>query len=224
MREASGCRTVTDTDSYAFFRFISHYRLNEESGGKLLLTMEIIRLFRNFLKEKNTGGISIFLSKSIMKTRLSLFALLFVIGKAICLAAPSNEVTVLKIHLKDGSAVTYELGEDARIQFENASMYFSSRNYKFDIPLSDISLWTYAREQASLGNIVSNGIRINQQGDIISISGLEKETTVSFYSVDGKEIYSARSVSGMLNVSVEDWVNGAYIIKAGKSTFKFMKR
>lgn len=186
--------------------------------------METLRFFRNFLKEKNTGGIPLFLNRGIVKTRLSLFALLCVIGQAACLAATSNEVMVLKIHLKDGSAVTYELGEDARIQFENASMYFSSRNYKFDIPLSDISLWTYAREQASLGNIVSDGIRINQQGDIISISGLEEDTTVSFYTVDGKEIYSARSVSGMLNVSVEDWVNGTYIINAGKSTIKFMKR
>lgn len=186
--------------------------------------MEKFRLFRNFLKEKNSGGIPLFLSKGIVKTRLSLFALLFVIGQATCLAAASSEVTVLKIHLKDGRAVTYELGEDARIQFENASMYFSSRNYRFDIPLSDISLWTYAREQASLGNIMSDGIRINQQGDIISISGLEKDTTVSFYSVDGKEIYSARSVSDMLNVSVGDWVSGTYIINAGKSTFKFMKR
>ena len=75
---------------------------------------------------------------------------MFVICQAACLAASLNEVMVLKIHLKDGSAVTYELGEDAMIQFENASMYFSSRNYKFDIPLIDISLWTYAREQSSL--------------------------------------------------------------------------
>lgn len=188
-----------------------------------LLNMEKFRLFRNSLK-KSQEEIPLFLSKGIVKTRLCLFALLFVIGQAACLAAPLNEVMVLKIHLKDGSAVTYELGEDARIQFENASMYFSSRNYKFDIPLSDISLWTYAREQASLGNIMSDGIKINQQGDIISISGLEKDTTVSFYSVDGKEIYSARSVSDMLNVSVGDWVSGTYIINAGKSTFKFMKR
>lgn len=104
-----------------------------------LLNMEKFRLFRNSLK-KSQEEIPLFLSKGIVKTRLCLFALLFVIGQAACLAAPLNEVMVLKIHLKDGSAVTYELGEDARIQFENASMYFSSRNYRFDIPLSDISL------------------------------------------------------------------------------------
>ena len=164
------------------------------------------------------------LCRGNLKRRLSLTAALCLACNSIGFAAAPNDVMTLKIHLKDGSSATYELGADAKITFENANMCYSSRDYKFDIPLSDISLWSYDARPAYLGEIPSDGIIITQKGDIISLSGLEKGVDIKVYSIDGKLIYSDRSSSGQINIPAEGWNKGVYIINAGNSTFKIMKK
>lgn len=141
-----------------------------------------------------------------------------------CLTAVADDaVTVLKLHLKDGTAPTYVLGEDTKITFANANMCFAAADYRFEVPLSDIVKWTYENRTSAIRDIADNCITITRNGDVITISGLSAGTGVVVYATDGRQIHAGRSMTDVYVINAGRWIPGVYVIKTADSTFKIVK-
>ena len=138
-------------------------------------------------------------------------------------AEEEDNLTVIRLHLKNGSTPTYVLGEDTRITFANANMCFADTDYAFEVPLTDIVKWTYEEQIASVGYVVDNGVAIFRNGDIITVSGLEPGADVTVYAIDGKLTHSGSSHSAVYVMDAAEWTPGMYVIKVGNSSFKIVK-
>ncbi len=138
-------------------------------------------------------------------------------------ALTDDAATVLKLHLKDGTAPTYILGKDTKITFANANMCFSASDYQFEVPLSDIVKWTYEDYTSGIDEVAGNGITITRNGDVITISGMAEGCDVAVYATDGRLIHSGRSSATVYVVRADNWTPGVYVIKAENSSFKIVK-
>lgn len=138
-------------------------------------------------------------------------------------ALTDDAATVLKLHLKDGTAPTYILGKDTKITFANANMCFTASDYQFEVPLSEIVKWTYEDQTSGVDDVIGSGITITRNGDVITISGLATGSDVAVYATDGKLIHSGRSSATVYVVRADSWTPGVYVIKAENSSFKIVK-
>lgn len=136
----------------------------------------------------------------------------------------NENATKLKLYLKDGTTPTYMLDNSAKITFENTIMYFSSGIWKFEIPLNDLSKWTYESTSVSIDNPNYNDIAISQFGNIITVWGVEKNTNIRVYTNDGKLLLNLKSIAEKQDIRTDGWNSGVYLINVGKLTFKIIKR
>lgn len=149
----------------------------------------------------------------------------FILGllTSVCLLAAEKGATALKVSLKDGTTATYVLSSDTKITFKNANMCFSSRDWKFEVPVSDLSNWTYDLPFSSINDITDGSIVITQDGNVLTISGAPVGSHIEIYAVDGKRMASLTSSSVRENISTESWFTGAYVVKVNDRTFKIAK-
>ena len=149
-----------------------------------------------------------------------LLGILSVSGNAL---AADKEATALKINFKDGTSATYVLSFDAKITFENANICFTSRDWKFEIPICDLTNWTYDLPLSSVEDVISENISITQTGDVLIVAGAPAGSRINVYAVDGKRIATVKSSSEKEYISTEGWSEGVYIIKVNDRTFKIVK-
>ncbi len=138
-------------------------------------------------------------------------------------AMAEDAVTVLKLHLNDGTAPTFILGDDTKITFANANMSFAASDYRFEVPLSDIVKWTYENRTSAVKDIHDSNITITRHGDVITISGLSVDAEIAVYATDGRQVHSGRSMTDVHVINAGKWIPGIYVIKAANSTFKIVK-
>ena len=73
-------------------------------------------------------------------------------------------------------------------------------------------------EGASINNVSMRGIAIQSAGGFINISGLDNNEKVSFYTLDGKALGTAKSIDG--NVSFSAKKGSIVVVKIGKENVK----
>ncbi len=129
----------------------------------------------------------------------------------------------LKILLKDGTSTSYILDNKTKIVFENSNMLFSNNNWKFEIPVENLSNWTYVMSQSSSLSSIEREVTIRQTGDILRISGIRPDAEILVFTVDGKLIRHLKSDSVDIDIVTADWIAGIYLIKIGESTYKIIK-
>lgn len=125
--------------------------------------------------------------------------------------------------MKDGTSKTYVLEDNAKVTFKDASMCFSSRDWKFEIPLKDLNTWTYDSPLSAIENPTVDDITVSQSGSIITVCGADKNMNIDIYATDGKLLQSLKSSSNRHEIPTDGWIPGVYLIKVGHSTFKIVK-
>lgn len=158
-----------------------------------------------------------FVSKVIML--VFLFGLLTVTAAL----AAEKDATALKVKLKNGTTATYVLSVDAKITFENACMCFISQDWKFEVPVCDLSNWTYYSPTSSVNDVKSKNITITQSGNKLTVTGAPIGSHIDVYATDGKRVVSVTSSSEREDISTEGWNVGVYLIKVNDRTFKIAR-
>ena len=90
--------------------------------------------------------------------------------------------------------------------------------YKTTQEWSDFGTIKAIEDGDGLESAKERGIAIQSAGDIINISGLDNNETVSFYALDGKALGSAKAMGGTATFAAQ---SGSIVVaKIGKENIK----
>ena len=104
---------------------------------------------------------------------------------------------------------------------ENATLHVPAsaiEAYKTTEPWSDFGTIKAIEVADGIESAKERGIAIQSAGDIINISGLDNNETVSFYALDGKALGTAKSIDG--NVSFSAKQGTIVVARIGKESVK----
>ena len=102
----------------------------------------------------------------------------------------------------------------------NISVYATADGYKASDKATATLYWVEANLQNNPTNInqtATRGIIVTSNDGIVTLSGLNNDETVRFYTVDGKQLGAAKAVNGTASQPVSESV---VIAKMGNQTIK----
>ena len=102
----------------------------------------------------------------------------------------------------------------------NISAYATADGYKPSDKATATLYWVEANLQNTTTNInqtATRGIIVTSNDGIVTLSGLNNDETVRFYTVDGKQLGAAKAVNGTASQAVSESV---VIAKMGNQTIK----
>ena len=102
----------------------------------------------------------------------------------------------------------------------NISAYATADGYKPSDKATATLYWVEANLQNNPTNInqtATRGIIVTSNDGIVTLSGLNNDETVRFYTVDGKQLGAAKAVNGTASQAVSESV---VIAKMGNQTIK----
>ena len=102
----------------------------------------------------------------------------------------------------------------------NISAYATADGYKASDKATATLYWVEANLQNNTTNInqtATRGIIVTSNDGIVTLSGLNNDETVRFYTVDGKQLGAAKAVNGTASQAVSESV---VIAKMGNQTIK----
>ena len=138
------------------------------------------------------------------------------------------EVQRLVVWQKSGGKVYFDLTDEPETTFEEGRLVIKTSKTTISYPLTDVLRYTYEG-----GTITDVGeaatrpgeVRYMQNENAMAFEGLPAGTTLEVYSLDGVKVTTVKAVEGRrTTVSLANQPAGTYIIKAGDTSFKFMKR
>lgn len=102
----------------------------------------------------------------------------------------------------------------------NISAYATADGYKASDKATATLYWVEANLQNNTTNInqtATRGIIVTSNDGIVTLSGLNNDETVRFYTVDGKQLGAAKAVNGAASQAVSESI---VIAKMGNQTIK----
>lgn len=102
----------------------------------------------------------------------------------------------------------------------NISAYATADGYKPSDKATATLYWVEANLQNNPTNInqtATRGIIVTSNDGIVTLSGLNNDETVRFYTVDGKQLGAAKAINGTASQAVSESV---VIAKMGNQTIK----
>ncbi len=160
-----------------------------------------------------------------MKNRiLLLFAFCAMTGMMVAQETPVQQLNVWKM---DGSKISFLLSDEPVTTFENGNLVITTNQSVYSYPLAQMKKYTHEGQSEGMDNspLAPGDILVRQNDEQLLIEGLPDNYPVTVYNMDGKQIYSQRSIGGQpLLVSLIGQPQGSYIITAGSTSFKFVKQ
>lgn len=157
-----------------------------------------------------------------MKQRLLLLMLL----TAMCVRMQADQVETLIVTLKNGAQTAFFLKDKPQVKFEGTDLKVTSDAGNATFALADVLRFTYDKKDPSgINETVIDPTGVSFKDDILVISQLKANATVSIYALDGKllrQLTAQRSGTYRLNLS--ELPAGLYLVKADNITYKITKR
>lgn len=150
------------------------------------------------------------------------------IGKGFHLALDTlakAEQKMLVITATDGTTTKYLLEGMPQVKIEKPYLVISSGYASVSIPLERLQHMHYEKatdEATAIGEIVVPGETIGREH--IDFSNLPAGAAVSIYTLDGKQLYSAKAAPGKsLSLPLGSLQSGIYLVKVNDVTYKIQK-
>lgn len=133
---------------------------------------------------------------------------------------------MLIVQTKESGLLQFLLSEDPVITFSDRTILLKSDSQNCELELSDVVRFYFSYDGANIGNIEKSDFTISKLADgYIEIEGLERNTIINLYGVDGKSrplkiVNSKRKTI----VYTNSLIAGIYILKINNKTIKFIKK
>lgn len=142
-------------------------------------------------------------------------------GKLIFASSTSNAEYHYTITDTDMASDTYSKDGIVKLSAAyNISAYATADGYKASDKATATLYWVEANLQNNPTNInqtATRGIIVTSTDGIVTLSGLNNDETVRFYTVDGKQLGAAKAVNGTASQAVSESI---VIAKMGNQTIK----
>lgn len=135
--------------------------------------------------------------------------------------------TDLVVLSKDGTKVSYKLGESPKLSFVGDNLVITANDIEVSYELKQMALITYENTDAT--NIVNvNGEKMesfNLDGESLLFPAKDTDVAVKIYTVDGQLTISRNVSKGeTLSIPLNDLSRGIYLVYVNGVTYKIMKR
>lgn len=159
------------------------------------------------------------------KTILAIFAALATVFGA----AAADYAYTLVVNKSDGSKVNFLFENNPVATFDNENLNITEvmSGLEFSYPLSDVVDMTFDKELIPDGvenlDVSESNVAFGLNKETLDVYGAPEGTLVNIYDLKG-----ALRAQGFVNadkkasVSIAGLEHGAYIVKAGNNTFKFI--
>lgn len=154
--------------------------------------------------------------------RKFLLSVLFALG-VLTMSAGVKNATTLCIENSKGEVVMFALDDSPKMTFKSTFVVVQASETKV-FRFKDIAQ-VYFTDRATGITDATTEEEISNQLNTITLNKFTPNTPVRVYTTSGMIVKQANTDSeGSLQVSTSDLSRGTYIIKAGKTAFKFIKR
>ena len=157
-----------------------------------------------------------------MKRYLLIISALFLLG-VLSMKAGVENATTLCIENTKGEVVQFPLAESPKMMFKSTFAIVQASTTKV-FKFKDIRQ-VYFTDRTTGINDATTPEEISRQQNTITLNKFTPNSVVRVYTTSGmiaKQAYT--DAEGALQMNTDDLARGTYIIKAGKTAFKFMKK
>lgn len=145
---------------------------------------------------------------------------------ALCTVAASAGVeraTTLCIENSKGEVVQFPLAESPKMTFKSTFIVVQASATKV-FRFKDVKQ-VYFTDDATGIDEVAGGEEIDNRYNTVTLSKFAANIPVRVYTTGGMIVkQAATDGEGTLQISIDDLPRGTYIVKAGKTAFKFIRR
>lgn len=125
----------------------------------------------------------------------------------------------------DGTKIVYSLSQQPKTTYTSDGIVITTSTVSVTYPLNQIVKYTYEGIANGIESVISEGgVLVTQDGYNFRFINLKENTLVKVYSINGSLISTHKSEEKQITISLGDHVNGVYIIKAGDTSYKVIKR
>lgn len=137
------------------------------------------------------------------------------------------------IYMYDGSThyVTMENGMTASL--DGPALKFVSARGVITYPLDEVRHWTFSTEPGDangwtgIDGTVSdqNSVKVVYTGTEITFYGMEKDSLISLYAIDGRLVRKVRCNGyASITIDLDSFSEGVYIVRYGSHSLKIAKK
>lgn len=140
----------------------------------------------------------------------------------------STTKNYLVVETTNGDMYSFGFSDEPIITFEKQSMKIKSKGDSHSFEISDVKEYTFSETEKTTGieNVQANELRINNDanGQVI-IEGIQPNSKVRLFSIDGKEHMSNISTSDdRVHINLDSLPKGIYIVSVNSKSFKIYKK
>lgn len=162
-----------------------------------------------------------------MKHYFTLFLLFVLAALPVCAEdTETTEVAAVKFVLKDATTVSVAKSEISKILLEKTQVVVvptegdSQTAYdKSNVERIELNATTTTGIKRNLKNIASMHVGSN----CVSVESLPAGTVIAIYTADGRCVSTLKCANGNATLSTASLAHGAYVVRAGNLTLKFVK-
>lgn len=148
---------------------------------------------------------------------------LALVASALCILTLRAETLHLQLTLKGGGTYLVELSDEPLLTFSGDQLKITTSETEVSYPIADLDKYNVVSMNA-MGDIASDGntIVINRTHTGLSISGLDKGTTIYVYNINGVAVESVTADGYGTELNFSEKQKGVYVILIDKMSYKYI--
>ena len=150
--------------------------------------------------------------------------------RAECLVTVPEPLYRFYVWLRNGKIDEYAFEDNPKVTIGEELFTLTANGTSVGYEAADVLKFTLqnanAKEPISgISVIQNNQVKISAHADGIMVANSHPGSAVAVFDMHGRQISSYRiAADGTLNIPLQDYPSGVYIIKTDQSTYKFIKK
>lgn len=135
-----------------------------------------------------------------------------------------KKITQVLVWNADGTYAAYRCADHPVVKVVDREFILRVNGTEVIFPADEARKFTFDDEQLTPveGTTMQGSFDVTQ--DAVKADGLKPGTAVEVYDLNGRRVATAKAAAGSASVDISALSRGVYVVKAGSTNFKFMKR
>ena len=125
----------------------------------------------------------------------------------------------------DGTFTAYKCADHPAVYPDSTGLVLKVNDTQVVFPLNEVRKFTFDDDQLSdIEETAQRNGTYEITQNYIKVDDLKAGTVVAIYDVNGKLAIQKQASDGSASIDISSLSHGVYVVKAGNTNFKFMKR
>ena len=134
------------------------------------------------------------------------------------------KITQVVVWNSDSTYTVYKCTDHPSVAVNETNLVITVNGTDVLFPANEVRKFTFDDEQLTVIEDVTTQGTYEITQDAINVDNLKDGTILTIYDTNGRLIAQNKSANGTVSVNISNLPNGVYVVKAGNTNFKFLKR